>query len=146
MSQHPSSKGALFINTDKSREQHPDFRGDIAVSAEQIQRLIHMGQQGLEVKLSISGWNNVSQKTGQQYIGLVAQAYTPPVEQPQYPPAQQQYQQPPAQGYQQQPPQAAPQPPTIPAAPQHQPPPVQPPEPPPAAPGTYDSFNDDIPF
>ena len=74
MSQFPKSKGALFLNAQKAGEKHPDLRGHLFVTAEQIQNLVAMGQAGGEVKLQVAGWQRVSQ-AGQAYIYLEGEAY-----------------------------------------------------------------------
>ena len=83
MSQYPKSKGALFLNAEKTGENHPDLRGHLHITPEQIQMLIAMGQGGVEVKLQVAGWQRVSQ-AGKAYIFIEGEAYMKqPDQQPQ---------------------------------------------------------------
>jgi len=105
MANFPKSKGGLWLNANKVGEKHPDLRGHLMVTSEQIQILIRLGQSGQDVKLQVAGWQRVSQE-GVAYMYLEGEAYIRE-EQPaqnwggqqQQAPAQPQYQQP-AQGAQ----------------------------------------------
>jgi len=150
---YPKGSGALFTNTDKQKENHPDFRGNIEVSAEQIRKLIEMSKAGLEVKLQVAGWWRQAKSSGTTYMSMVTEAYMKDQEPQQYPPMQQQggYQQPQA-GQIPQPPQSmAPQPQQG-YQPQQQPQQIVPQQaapvqiPPQTVAATTDSFEDDIPF
>ena len=144
---YPKSSGALFTNQDKKQENHPDFRGNIEVTGEQIKKLIEMGRAGLEPKLSVSGWWRVAATTGATYMSLQGEAYMKDAEAQQYPQGQQQAPvQPPAgapQGNgQYQPVQQG----QVPQQPQYQQAPV-PQQPAPAQPAPeFDISDDDIPF
>jgi hypothetical protein len=74
MAQFPKSKGALFLNSDKAGEKHPDLRGHLHITPEQIQMLIAMGQAGGDVKLQVAGWQRTSQ-AGAAYIYIEGEAY-----------------------------------------------------------------------
>jgi single-stranded DNA-binding protein len=74
--QHPKSKGGLWINRTKSGEQ-PDWRGKIAVSKAQINKLVEMGRSGIEPTLQLGAWKRRSE-AGQNYIYLSAEAYIKP--------------------------------------------------------------------
>ena len=118
---YPKSDGALFFNNEKQKETHPDWRGRMKLTPEQIKTLIAMSKQGLEMELQLGAWKRTS-KAGQDYIFLSSEAYVPK-NQP-----QQDWQQPAAQantGWGQS------APPLVPAHPS-------------AAPD--DDFDDDIPF
>lgn len=84
MADYPKSKGGLWLNAQKAGERHPDLRGHIHVSPEQIQMLIAMGQSGQEVKLQLAGWQRVSQ-ANQAYIYVEGEAFMrqPDQQQPQ---------------------------------------------------------------
>lgn len=71
---YPKSEGVLFKNNDKTMEKHPDMRGHIEVSKEQVKMLIEMAKAGQEPKLQIAGWKRKS-KGGMAYIFLSAEAY-----------------------------------------------------------------------
>lgn len=163
--QYPKSKGALFINNDKQQENHPDFRGNIVVTKEQINMLVQMGKAGVEPKLQVAGWNRTAQGSGQYYLSMETEAYFDPSrhqnpggyqqQPPQYPPQPQGYGYPPQQapgGYPQQPPMQQPQypqqgpgqyqqPPQAPMQQPYQQPYQQPPQQPPQQPqaGGYDN-------
>ena len=162
MSNYPKSKGGLWLNAQKAGESHPDLRGHIHISPEQIQVLIKLGQSGQEVKLQVAGWQRVSQ-AGQAYIYLEGEAYIKladerqpaggfqnqqqgqqyqqPYQQPQQQPQQgQQYQQP----YQQPQQQPYQQPQQQQILPQQQP--VYGQQPPAGQSGENDWTDDDIPF
>jgi hypothetical protein len=148
--EHPKSHGALFVNNDKQQENHPDFRGNVEISNEQIHRLIEMSKAGMEVKIQLAGWWRQPASGGATYMSLRAEAYMKPASTPQYPP-QQQYapQQPPVAPHQTppaQPQQVGYAPPAgVPGAPAPQ---QRAPAPQPVtgAPASDFDFDDDIPF
>ena len=76
-SKYPKSEGVIFINNDKQKETHPDFRGKVEVSAEQIKMLIAMGRAGVEPTIQIAVWNRVSQ-AGAPYQYISAEVYFDP--------------------------------------------------------------------
>lgn len=82
---YPKGKGAFFTNTDKKSENHPDFRGNIEVSGEQIRKLIEMGKAGLEPKLQISGWWRQAASSGATYMSIQTEAYMKDSAPAQYP-------------------------------------------------------------
>jgi hypothetical protein len=159
----PKSDGALFVNNNKQKENHPDWRGHVMVTTDQINELIRMQQMGLEPQLQVGAWDRTAQQTGNRYMFLSTEVYIKEQVQPQQqqgypqqpqsayqpPPAPMQQQPappPPQQGYQQQPPpqqqQGYQQPPAQAPAPQQPMQPMQPQQPA-ANPGFDD---DDIPF
>ena len=81
---YPKAEGVFFINNDKQIEKHPDYRGHIDVSPDQIRMLIEMSKAGLEPKLQIAGWNRKS-KSDQYYMYIATEAYMKQEQQP-YPP------------------------------------------------------------
>ena len=84
MSNYPKSKGVFFLNDRKTNEKHPDLRGHLSITAEQIQTLVQMGQAGLEVKLQVAGWHRVSGE-GAAYIYIEGEAYFQQPQQQQQP-------------------------------------------------------------
>ena len=84
--QYPKGHGALFINNEKKQPNHPDFRGNVELTTEQIRKLIEMAKAGLEPKLQLAGWNKVA-KSGLQFISMETEAYMKAEEQ-NYPPQQ----------------------------------------------------------
>jgi len=81
MANYPKSEGAMFINAQKADERHPDFRGNVEITKEQIEKLIEMGRAGMEVKLQIGAWKRLS-KAGKKYLYISAEAYMPDGEAP----------------------------------------------------------------
>lgn len=82
---YPKGKGAFFTNSDKKQENHPDFRGNIEVTGEQIRKLIEMGKAGMEPKLQISGWWRQAASSGNTYMSISTEAYMKDAEPQQYP-------------------------------------------------------------
>ncbi len=74
-SQYPKSEGVMFTNAEKKAENHPDMRGHVDVTKEQITKLIEMGKAGIQPRLSIAGWNRQAKSTGQPYMHISAEAY-----------------------------------------------------------------------
>lgn len=165
--QYPKSEGGLWLNQQKANEKHPDYRGGVDITREQMQILMDMGRAGIQPRLQLAAWSRVAQGSGQPYIYISGEAYfkqetaqpdmsqqpTPYAQQP--PPPMQPPMQPPPQAYQQQPQPVQPQPmPTQQQQPVQQPAPQQPvPETvyrqavDPNAPVQGDGFEDmDIPF
>ena len=71
---YPKSKGGLWVNNRKTSENHPDMRGHINVSNEQIHMLIAMSKAGLEAKLQLGAWNRVSE-AGSEYVYIEGETY-----------------------------------------------------------------------
>ena len=76
MANHPKSKGGLWTNREKVGEQ-PDWRGKIAVTKAQLNKLVEMGRSGIEPTLQLGAWKRRSE-AGQNYIYLSAEAYIKP--------------------------------------------------------------------
>lgn len=74
MSNYPKSKGAVWPNDHKSEDKHPDFRGKLVVTKEQINKLIEMGKAGMEPTMQIGAWKRTSE-AGQRYIFLSSEVY-----------------------------------------------------------------------
>ena len=69
--------GGLWINPRKTQSnKHPDFKGHIKVTKEQMQLLVQRGAAGLEVQLEIGAWKSLSRE-GSHYISLSADVYLP---------------------------------------------------------------------
>jgi len=74
--QKPNS-GALFANTNKKAENHPDIRGDIYVARELIAEIAKKNPSPL-IKLSLSVWKRESQ-AGNKYMSIsVSEPYEKP--------------------------------------------------------------------
>ena len=64
--------GALFKNSRKERDTHPDLQGNIELSQEAVQSVIEQANRGVKYpKLDLSGWSKVSSK-GNKFISLSA--------------------------------------------------------------------------
>jgi len=69
--------GGLWINPRKTpTNKHPDFKGHIKVTKEQMQLMVQRGAAGLEVQLEIGAWKSTSRE-GSNYISLSADVYLP---------------------------------------------------------------------
>ena len=55
MSEQKNNSGALFKNTKKETDKHPDYTGSIVVD---------------DKEYWISGWNNTAKSSGTKYMGL----------------------------------------------------------------------------
>jgi hypothetical protein len=78
--------GGLWINPRKTQSNnHPDFKGHIKVTKEQMQLLVQRGAAGMEVQLELGAWKVVS-KNGKAYISLSADVYLPKEERAAPPP------------------------------------------------------------
>lgn len=97
--QYPKSNGGLWDNRHKNAPNHPDWKGHVVVTREQIRMLIAMIDNGMEAKLQLSAWKRQAQ-SGQRYISIEGETYMQGGQQP-----QQGYQQPMSQRPPQQPPQ-----------------------------------------
>jgi hypothetical protein len=76
---HPKSEGVLFVNKDRKKDSHPNFRGHIEVTNAQIKRLIQMAKNGQEPKLQVASWKRKS-KAGEHYMYMQTEAYMKLVE------------------------------------------------------------------
>ncbi len=77
---HKPNTGSLWPNDKKVSEHHPDIKGDVAIDKRLLLDLIATGED--PIKMSISAWKNVSQKTGTEYWSLKISEPFIPVKQP----------------------------------------------------------------
>lgn len=75
MSKYHKTEGGLWVNTEKSKANHPDRTGTLAVSREQLKGLIAMGKKGETVKIKIAAWDRKAQDTGQPYQYVTGEVY-----------------------------------------------------------------------
>ncbi len=69
--------GGLWVNPRKTQSNnHPDFKGHIKVTKEQMQQLVQRGAAGLEVQLEVGAWKSLS-KDGKSWLSLSADVYIP---------------------------------------------------------------------
>lgn len=74
INKYPKSEGSLHTNSFKKQNNHPDWTGEIAISAEQIKNIIAMGKAGETPKLKLAAWNRKAKETGKEYFYLSAEA------------------------------------------------------------------------
>lgn len=60
--------GAMFRNTQKKSDNHPDMRGDVYLDRTFLLNLMHKNSNPL-IKVSISGWSKES-AAGKKYLSL----------------------------------------------------------------------------
>lgn len=72
---YPKSEGVLFINTDREKDSHPNWRGHIVVTKEQVMQIRRMVEAGQEPRLQVAAWNRKAQGTGAKYLFLSTEAY-----------------------------------------------------------------------
>lgn len=68
------TQGALFVNKKKTKDNQPDFRGELTLSKALLRELVEMVKAGKEAKLSLATWNKTS-KAGNQYQSMAAQVF-----------------------------------------------------------------------
>lgn len=74
MSNSDSGQGALFENTRRQKDSHPNMRGELTLTKPLLKELVEMAKAGKEIKLSLSAWNKRA-KSGTEYVSIAAQAY-----------------------------------------------------------------------
>jgi len=92
MTSYPKGEGGLWQH-DKKNEKHPDFRGHIYVSREQLKVLLEMAKENqanpdpnFKMKIDVGMWNRVAKQTGAEYKYLSTEVYKKPVEEAPTPP------------------------------------------------------------
>tara|TARA_R110000787_G_scaffold36334_9_gene92893 strand:- start:1085 stop:1399 length:315 start_codon:yes stop_codon:yes gene_type:complete len=81
MSNYPKSDGGLWRH-EKLNEKHPDFRGHIIVSKDQLVMLLDIAKQNasnpdpeFKLKIDVAMWNRVAKETGSEYKYLSTEVY-----------------------------------------------------------------------
>ena len=74
MSSKDSGQGALFENDRRSKDSHPNFRGELTLTKPLLKELVDMAKENREIKISLSVWNKVA-KSGKAYMSIAAQAF-----------------------------------------------------------------------
>ena len=92
MTSDPKGEGGLWQH-DKKNEKHPDYRGHIYVSREQLKVLLEMAKENqanpgpnFKMKIDVGMWNRVAKQTGAEYKYLSTQVYKKPVAEAPTPP------------------------------------------------------------
>ena len=78
MSKYHKTEGGLWPNDEKSKPSHPDMKGRVEVSKEQIKGLIAMHKEGKTPKIQLASWNRRAKDTGQEYQYVTAEVFYDP--------------------------------------------------------------------
>lgn len=83
MAQYDKPRGALFVNSRKEKDTHPDHRGNLELDRDLIKELVNQVNNGEQFgKMEVVGWNKSSDRAG-NYISLSAnKPYVKPDDQP----------------------------------------------------------------
>jgi len=75
MSKYHKTEGGLWPNDEKSKPSHPDMRGRVSISREQMKGLIAMAKEGKEPKIQLASWSRKAKDTGQEYQYVSAEVF-----------------------------------------------------------------------
>ena len=75
MSKYHKTDGGLWPNKDKAKPTHPDMKGNVKISSEQMKGLIAQAKEGKEPKIQIASWNRKAKDTGQEYQYVTAEVF-----------------------------------------------------------------------
>ena len=75
MSKYHKTDGGLWPNKDKAKPTHPDMKGNVKISSEQMKGLIAQAKEGKEPKIQIASWNRKAKDTGQEYQYITAEVF-----------------------------------------------------------------------
>lgn len=70
MPDYPPS-GALFTNTRKTSDKHPDYTGSLEISMDVLKVLVEQAKSGQSIKMDIAGWKKTS-KAGKTFLSILA--------------------------------------------------------------------------
>lgn len=70
MPDYPPS-GALFTNTRKTSDKHPDYTGSLEISMDVLKVLVEQAKSGQPIKMDIAGWKKTS-KAGKSFLSILA--------------------------------------------------------------------------
>jgi len=68
------TQGALFISNRRSKDNHPNYRGEITISKALLRELVERAKQGGEIKIALAAWQKKS-KAGNQYLSVAGQLW-----------------------------------------------------------------------
>lgn len=68
------TQGALFINTRRSKDNHPNYRGEITISKSLLRELVERAKQGGDIKIALAAWERKS-KAGNRYLSVAGQLW-----------------------------------------------------------------------
>jgi uncharacterized protein (DUF736 family) len=63
--------GALFTNQRKTTDKHPDYRGNLEISADLLKLMVEQHRGGDKINMDIAGWKKTS-KSGTTFLSLKA--------------------------------------------------------------------------
>ena len=75
MTKYHKTDGGLWPNKDKAKPTHPDMKGNVKISSEQMKGLIAQAKEGKEPKIQIASWNRKAKDTGQEYQYVTAEVF-----------------------------------------------------------------------
>jgi len=75
---------ASYLNTNKEKteENHPDFRGSLTLTEQQLAALVAIYEQASKnntesiLQIDIAGWKRISRNDGQPYLYITNEVYT----------------------------------------------------------------------
>ena len=74
MSKYHKTEGGLWPNDEKSAI-HPDMKGRVEVSKEQMKGLIAMHKEGKTPKIQLAAWHRKAKDTGQEYQYVTGEVF-----------------------------------------------------------------------
>tara|TARA_R100001440_G_scaffold42760_1_gene62513 strand:- start:281 stop:580 length:300 start_codon:yes stop_codon:yes gene_type:complete len=75
MTEYPPS-GVLFANKKKTKQNSPDYTGNLELSDEVVNDLVSQMERGVEKpKINLAGWKKVAKKTGDTFLSLRGSAF-----------------------------------------------------------------------
>tara|TARA_R110002020_G_scaffold37149_1_gene112222 strand:+ start:243 stop:563 length:321 start_codon:yes stop_codon:yes gene_type:complete len=75
MTKYHKTEGGLWLNSEKTKPNHPDKTGNLEISREQLKGLIAMGKKGEKVKIKLASWDRKSKETGQHYQYVTGEVF-----------------------------------------------------------------------
>jgi len=74
MDKYPKSKGGVWKNKEKATDKHPDWKGHIEITGDQIRKLIEMAKARQEPRVQLSVWRSESE-AGVKWLSIAAEVY-----------------------------------------------------------------------
>jgi len=75
MSKYHKTEGGLWPNDEKSKPSHPDMKGRVEISSEQMKGLIAMAKEGKTPKIQLAAWHRKAKDTGQEYQYVTGEVF-----------------------------------------------------------------------
>ena len=86
MSKYHKTEGGLWPNDEKSKPSHPDMKGRVEVSKEQMKGLIAMHKEGKTPKIQLASWHRKAKDTDRSISMLLARYFGMQRRRPLHPP------------------------------------------------------------